>query len=211
MVKCLYSVFAFLPILQCLCIHTVYIYIFYLLTLKLITIFKVPFTLWVPRGLGCLCSAPQPPSHTETYAAVKLKGKPGNQSHQNLNAVPHPSPVHCPPSPQTHQPNSSHTLPPVLSTVRRRSQQSAHEDSLFVTLRLTVAMVTYANVDKDGNSNGCRCLPWNNDDSVTVAKLAETWGQSPAKFTSEKGGVPTAWSSPAIVQSRAIRVNWSYI
>lgn len=57
----------------------IYIYIFYLLTLKFITIFKVPFTFLVPGGLGCRCSAPQPPSHTETYAAVKLKGKPGNQ------------------------------------------------------------------------------------------------------------------------------------
>lgn len=114
---------------------------------------------------------------------------------------------------------------PVLSTVPRPprhtnqtpvtlfllSQQSAHEDSLFMTLRLTVAVVTYANIDKDGNLNGCRCSPWNNDDPVTVAKLAETWGQSPAKGTSEKGGGPTASSSPAIVQSRAIRVNWSYI
>lgn len=73
------SVFAFLPVLQCLCIHIVYIYIFYLLTLKFITIFKVPFSFLVLRGLGCLCSALQPPGHTETYAAVKLKGKPGNQ------------------------------------------------------------------------------------------------------------------------------------
>lgn len=97
MVKCLYSVFAFLPILQCLCIHIVYIYIyiFYRLALKFITIFKVPFTFLVPRGLGCLCSAPQPPSHTETYAAVKLKGKPGNQWHQNLNASPNPCTVYC--------------------------------------------------------------------------------------------------------------------
>lgn len=91
----------------------IYIYIFYLLTLKFITIFKVPFALFVPRGLGCLCSAPQPPSHTETYAAVQLKGQPGNQSHQNLNAVPTPGP-------STVQPNSSqlHTVAPLPSKLR---------------------------------------------------------------------------------------------
>lgn len=136
MVKCLYSVFAFLPILQCLCIHIVYIYIFYLLTLKFITIFKVPFTFLVPRGLGCLCSAPQPPSHTETYAAVKLKGKPGNQWHQNLNAV--PQPLYCLLSPpMTHQPNYSqlHTVPPVLSAMCRGNQ---HYNSVFLLLPFIV-------------------------------------------------------------------------
>lgn len=144
MVKCLYSVFAFLPILQCLCIHTVYIYIFYLLTLKLITIFKVPFTLWVPRGLGCLCSAPQPPSHTETYAAVKLKGKPGNQSHQNLNAVPHPTPVlSTVPRPPRHTNQTPVTLfllycPPCVegaNSLPTRIHSSWHWGSLWPWLR----------------------------------------------------------------------------
>lgn len=131
MEKCLYSVFAFLPIFQCLCIHTVFIYIFYLLTLKFITIFEVPFTLLVPQGLGCLCSALQPPSHTETYAAVKLKGKPGNQSHQNLNAVPTPVLSTLTSNNAATKPLQLHTVAPLLSAMRRRNQLSVQPLSTY--------------------------------------------------------------------------------
>lgn len=57
MVKCLYSVFAFLPVFQCLCIHTVYIYKYlYILSINSMTVLKCLFLC-----SGRLCSAPQPP------------------------------------------------------------------------------------------------------------------------------------------------------
>lgn len=62
---------------------------------NLLKFFEVPFTFLVPWGSGCLSSAPQPPSRNKTSAAVKLKGKPGNQWHQNLNAVPKHCTVRC--------------------------------------------------------------------------------------------------------------------